>query len=119
MYPNPIKNYIEAGAWMKKNTPDDVVVGCRKENTFYLFSHRKGYQFASYWTKYDKKYEEFRMKQFERHNISYLIIDTFSNSSQTAYKIIQNNPDKFNLIKIIGDPKLGACYIFKINKWWL
>ncbi len=119
MYPKPIENYIEAGAWVKKNTPDDAVVACRKENTFYLFSYRKGYQFASYWTKYDKKYEEYRMKQFERHNVSYLIIDTFSNSSQTAYKIIQNNPDKFNMIKIVGDHNMGACYIFKINKWWL
>ena len=118
LYSKPMENYFKAGKWIKHNTPEDVVVACRKENTFYLFSERKGYRFASYWTKYNMEYEKFRMKKFEENNVSYLIIDTYSNSVHTAYKIIQNNQDKFKLVKIIGNQKEGACYIFKVNKWW-
>lgn len=118
LYSKSMENYFNAGKWIKDNTPEDVVVACRKDNTFYLFSERKAYRFASYWSKYNKEYEEERMKYFEKYNVSYLVIDTFSNSVHTAYKIIQNNKDKFELVKIIGNQKKGACYIFKVNKWW-
>ena len=118
LYSKSMENYFNAGKWIKDNTPEDVVVACRKCNTFYLFSERKAYRFASYWSKYNKEYEEERMKYFEKYNVSYLVIDTFSNSVHTAYKIIQNNKDKFELVKIIGNQKKGACYIFKVNKWW-
>lgn len=118
LYSKPMENYFKAGKWIKENTHKDIIVACRKDNTFYLFSERKAYRFASYWSKYNKEYEEKRMKYFEKYNVSYLVIDTFSNSVHTAYKIIQNNKDKFELVKIIGNQKKGACYIFKVNKWW-
>ena len=117
-YTESVSSYIEAGKWMKDNTPKDAIVACRKENTFYLFSQRKGYQFASHWSKYSQEYEEFRLKQFEKYNVSYVIIDTFSNSWETAAIIVRNNPDKFSLFAVVGNDKDTACYIFKVIKWW-
>ncbi len=118
VYPRPVENYLIAGKWLNYYSPRDAVVACRKEEILYLFSNRKGIRSASYWTTYDQEYETATLEKFERYNVSFVVIDSFSNSPSTVYKIIQNNKDKFKLIKIIGNRKEGACYIYEVQQWW-
>jgi len=118
VYPRPVENYLIAGKWLNYYAPRDAVVACRKEEILYLFSNRKGVRSASYWTTYDQEYETATLEKFERYNVSFVVIDSFSNSPSTVYKVIQNNKDKFKLIRIIGNRKEGACYIYEVQKWW-
>jgi 4-amino-4-deoxy-L-arabinose transferase-like glycosyltransferase len=118
VYPRPVENYLIAGKWLKYYSPRDAVIACRKEEILYLFSNRKGIRSASYWTTYGQEYETATLEKFEHYNVSFVVIDSFSNSLSTVYKIIQNNKDKFKLVKIIGDRKTGACYIYEVQKWW-
>ena len=118
IYPRPVENYLIAGKWLNYYSPRDAVVACRKEEILYLFSNRKGIRSASYWTTYNQEYETATLEKFERYNVSYVVIDSFTNSLSTVNKVIQNNKDKFKLIKIIGNRKEGACYIYEVQKWW-
>jgi hypothetical protein len=66
-----------------------------------------------------EEFEKYKLDQFAKNNTDYLILDTFSSSSvQMILPIVQKNPDKFTLEKMIGDEKTGPCYVFKIIKWW-
>jgi hypothetical protein len=127
LYIPPFQAFLDCAAWSKDNIPKDAIVASRKERIFYVFSDGlRGYKSISLTdnrkisegvTKED--YEKFKLDQFATYKIDYLILDTFMSSSiQIIYPIIQNNPDKFKLVKIIGDEKTGACYVFKIVKWW-
>jgi 4-amino-4-deoxy-L-arabinose transferase-like glycosyltransferase len=118
VYPRPVENYLIAGKWLNYYAPRDAIVACRKEEILYLFSNRKGIRSASYWTTYTQEYETATLDKFERFNISFVVIDSFSNSPNTVYKVIQNNKDKFKLVKIIGDRKTGSCHIYEVQKWW-
>jgi 4-amino-4-deoxy-L-arabinose transferase-like glycosyltransferase len=117
-YPPQIQNYLNAAKWIKNNTDKNAIIGSRKENTFYLFSERRGYRTASYWSKFDSKYEKRRLGDIEKKNVRYIIVDTFSNSIKTSYRLIQKYPQRFKLIHVEGDIKNGPCLIYKINPWW-
>jgi len=118
--------FLECAAWAKDNLPKDAIVASRKERIFYIFSDMKGFKHArstelqnvkteADFTAYKKK----KLDEFARNKTKYVIIDTFNSSTMNFIApIIQENPDKFKLIKTIGDEKRGPCYVFEIIPWW-
>ncbi|MEI6854020.1 MAG: hypothetical protein WCL06_14335, partial [Bacteroidota bacterium] len=121
------KAFLDCAVWAKDNLPKDAIVASRKERIFYIFSDGlRGYKNFSLTDNrmIEKKvtmeeYEKYKLDQFAKANTDYLILDTFTSSSvQIIFPIIQKNPDKFKLEKVIGDEKTGPCYVFKIIKWW-
>ncbi len=46
--------YIEAGLWLKENTPTNVVIASRKPQHTYLFSKRKGFRYDTDWLGEDR-----------------------------------------------------------------
>ena len=127
LYTPPYKAFLDCAAWAKDNLPKESIVASRKERIFYIFSDGlRGYKNFSLTDNRmlekgmtREEYEKYKLDQFAKYNTDYLIIDTFTSSSvQIIYPIIQKNPEKFKLEKTIGDEKNGACYVFKIIKWW-
>ncbi len=127
LYEPPYKAFLDCAVWAKDNLPKDAIVASRKERIFYIFSDGlRGYKNFSLTDNrmIEKKvtmeeYEKYKLDQFAKANTDYLILDTFTSSSvQIIFPIIQKNPDKFKLEKVIGDEKVGPCYVFKLIKWW-
>jgi 4-amino-4-deoxy-L-arabinose transferase-like glycosyltransferase len=118
--------FIECAKWAKDNLPKDAIVASRKERIFYIFSDLKGYKHARSNELKDVKteadfaaYKKKKLEEFAKNNTKYVIIDTFNSSTMNFIApIIQENPDKFKLIKTIGDPQKGPCYVFEVIKWW-
>ncbi len=120
--------FLDCAEWAKTNLPKDAIVASRKERIFYVFSNGlRGYKHITSnemgrMQEEGMTMEEFQKKKLEKmaaKNTDYVIIDTFNSASvQMIYPIIEKNPDKFKLLKIIGDEKAGACYIFQVIKWW-
>jgi len=120
--------FLDCAVWAKTNLPKEAIVASRKERIFYVFSDGiRGYKHVSSNEIGRLQEEGVTMEQFQQRkldkmastNTDYVIIDTFNSASvQMIYPIIEKNPDKFKLLKIIGDEKAGACYIFQVIKWW-
>jgi len=127
LYEPPYQAFLDCAVWAKDNLPKESIVASRKERIFYIFSDGlRGYKDFNNTDNrmLDKKpsreeYEKYKLDQFEQNNTDYIILDTFTSSSvQIIFPILQNYPDKFKMIKVIGDEKTGACYVFKVIKWW-
>jgi hypothetical protein len=133
LYNPAYASFMYCAVWAKDNLPKDAIVASRKERIFYIFSGGlKG--FKNFNNKDQNilnkinsespenqeqqiiKYQQDKLKEFKDKKTKYIIIDTFSSSSiNVIYKmIIEPNPDKFKLVKIIGDEKKGPCYIFEV-----
>jgi hypothetical protein len=129
LYPAPYASFLECATWAKDNLEKDAIVASRKERIFYVFSD--GLQGYKHFSGKDqvvlkdvkteeafKQYQQDKLQEFKDRNTRYLIIDTFSSSSvNIILPIIQANPDKFKLVKIIGDEQKGPCYIFEMLPW--
>ncbi|HOY31222.1 MAG TPA: glycosyltransferase family 39 protein [Bacteroidales bacterium] len=128
LYSPPYQAFLDCAVWAKDNLPKESVVASRKERIFYIFSNGlRGYKHVSTneitrMQQAKMTMDEFQQKKLEKmasYNTDYVIIDTFNAASgQLIYPIIEKNPDKFKLLKIIGDEKSGACYVFQVIKWW-
>ena len=128
LYPSQYQAFLDAAVWAKDNLPKESIVASRKERIFYIFSDGlRGYKHVSSneigrMQEEGITMDEFQKKKLEKmadNNTDYVIIDTFNAASvQLIYPIIEKNPDKFKLLKIVGDEKTGACYIFQVIKWW-
>jgi hypothetical protein len=126
LYPVSYSSFLDCAAWAKDNLPKDAVVASRKERIFYIFSglqgfkHAKSNELASVKTESDFiAFKKKKLAEFAKNNTKYVIIDTFNSSTiNFIFPIIQENPDKFKLIKTIGDEKTGPCYVFEVIKWW-
>jgi len=120
LYSPAYNNFIECAKWAKDNLPKDAVVASRKERIFYVFSGLRGFKHTGYRDVYSKEFENKKLEQFAKLNTDYLILDTFNGSTiQNVFPIVENNQDKFTLIKVIGNEQEGPCYVLKVNKWWL
>jgi len=128
LYAPQYQAFLDAAVWAKDNLPKESIVASRKERIFYIFSDGlRGYKHVSS-NEIGRMQEEgitvdefqkMKLEKMAANNTDYVIIDTFNAASgQLIYPIIEKNPDKFKLLKIIGDEKTGACYIFQVIKWW-
>ena len=128
LYTPSYKAFLDCATWAKDNLPKEAIVASRKERIFYIFSDGiRGYKHVSSNEIGRMQEEGVTMEQFQQKkldkmaatNTDYVIIDTFNAASvQMIYPIIEKNPDKFKLLKIIGEEKTGACYVFQVIKWW-
>jgi len=128
LYSPSYQAFLDCALWSKDNLPKESIVASRKERIFYIFSDGlRGYKHVTSneigrMQEEGVTMEEFQKSKLEKmaaNNTDYVIIDTFNSASvQMIYPIIEKNPDKFKLLKIIGDEKKGACYVFQVIKWW-
>ncbi len=128
LYSPQYQAFLDCATWAKDNIPKTSIVASRKERIFYIFSDGiRGYKHItsnemSRMQEEGMTLDEFQKKKLEKmaeNNTDYVIIDTFNAASvQMIYPIIEKNPDKFKLLKVIGDEKTGGCYIFQVIKWW-
>ncbi|MEI6123303.1 MAG: phospholipid carrier-dependent glycosyltransferase [Bacteroidota bacterium] len=128
MYAPPYQAFLDCAVWAKDNLPKDAIVASRKERIFFIFSGGlRGYKHIAsneISRLQDKgttleEFEQNKLKQIATNNTDYLILDTFNSASvQLIYPIIEKNPDKFKLIKKIGDDQTGPCFVFQVVKWW-
>jgi hypothetical protein len=119
VYPIAEANYIECARWAGENLPPDAIVTSRKEAIFYIFSELRGFKHTTSYMKYSKEWETERLETFKKNNTSYLILDTFNSTTiRNIFPILRNHPNKFKLVKRIGEDNKGACYVFEIQKWW-
>ncbi|MFC1887848.1 ArnT family glycosyltransferase [Candidatus Cloacimonadota bacterium] len=119
VYSPAFSNYINAAKWAKDNLPEDSVIACRKERIFCLFSGLKGFKHTTYHDGNSPEHIKKREELFENKNADYIVIDSF-NSSTIKFVLpwVQDNPQLFSLIHVVGDRENGPTYILKINKWW-
>ena len=128
LYPSQYQAFLDAAVWAKDNLPKESIVASRKERIFYVFSNGlRGYKHVTsneIGRMQDEgmtvdEFQKMKLEKMAANNTDYVIIDTFNAASvQLIYPIIEKNPDKFKLLKIVGDEKTGACYIFQVIKWW-
>jgi hypothetical protein len=129
LYFESYASFLDCATWARDNLQKDAVVASRKERIFYVFSdgmcgfkHFSGKdQVALKKVKTEAEYAQYqqdKLKEFKDKKVKYVIIDTFSgNSVKVIFPIIQANPDKFKLVKVIGDEKTGPCYVFEMLPW--
>lgn len=128
LYSPQYKSFLDCAVWAKDNLPKDAIVASRKERIFYIFSNGlKGYKHVSTneITRLQEQgatLEDFQKSKLDKiavENTDYVIIDTFNPASaQLIYPILEKYPEKFKLLKIVGDQQTGACYVFQVIKWW-
>lgn len=119
MYSVPFSSFLECAKWAKENLPKDAIVTSRKERIFFVFSGLRGFKHTGYRDVYSEEFETKKLKEFADKNTDYLILDTFNGSTiANILPIVEHNPDKFKMIKMIGDQQEGPCYVFQLNKWW-
>lgn len=120
MYSVPFSNFLECAKWAKDNLPKDAIVASRKERIFFVFSGLRGFKHTGYRDVYSEEFEKKKLQDLADKNTDYLILDTFNGSTiANILPIVEHNPDKFKMIKMIGDQQEGPCYVFQLNKWWV
>lgn len=120
VYSVPFSSFLECAKWAKDNLPKDAIVASRKERIFFVFSGLRGFKHTGYRDVYSEEFEKKKLKQLADENTDYLILDTFNGSTiANILPIVEHNPDKFKMIKMIGDQQQGPCYVFQLNKWWV
>ena len=91
------KSYVKLSYWLRFNSKNgDIIVG-RKPSIAALVSERQviGYPFTNDGCK--------MIQYFEKRNVSYIIVDTFSyDTTRYLLPVIKNNPNHFRPIKIIN-----------------
>jgi hypothetical protein len=118
LYNPAYKQFLESAKWAQNNLPENSVIASRKERIFYIFSKRKGFKHTGYRDRLTKDGIEKILSKIKRNKTDYLVLDTFNGTSvRVMYPIIKQNPDKFVLKKVFGNPKRGACYLFEVKSW--
>ena len=111
-------NYITACEWCKENVPDTARLVCRKPELFYMYS---GYHHSEMFPRYGEV--DTIYNYFKNNHITHVIIDDwFRHGYVTIIPCIQKYPDKFKLLKQIGEVNLeqglNPTYVFEFNDSW-
>jgi hypothetical protein len=101
-------NYLFIAKWSQKNTPEDAIICCRKEQLFYLFSDRKAVRYKS-----SLNAEEL-IEDLIKKKVDYVVLDQlgFQSTRRYLYPAIQKYPQKFTIINHQENPD---TYLFKFN----
>ena len=107
-YQKKFKNYFEMASWANTGLPEDAVIATRKPGLFYLFAAKKVTQFP-----FTADYNE-AMEMLEERKASYVVIDQlgYSQTGRFIVPFVQDNPEKFQLLKQITDPD---TYLLQYN----
>ncbi|EAY31516.1 membrane protein, putative [Microscilla marina ATCC 23134] len=105
-YPPNYNNYLALAKWVKKNTPDSVLVTCRKEQLFYVFADRTVTRFKS------TTNEEEQLAFLKAKGVDYVVLDQlgFSDTRRYLLPTINKYPRKF---KLVVQAKKPDTYLFK------
>ena len=111
-------NYIEAAKWCGDNLSDTARIMCRKPEIFYMFSKFHKSTGMPWYGEPDTILQRFRT-----NNLQYVIIDSwFRHGYATIYPCVQKYPEKFKLVKQIGEVNAerhqNPTLIFEFNDEW-
>lgn len=93
-------NYIHANEWIKKNTPAESIIMCRKPLFTYFYTKRKS-------TYYPQTTDVRKViRSMEENGIDYVIIDTLTGGAERYLKpAIAEYPEKFTLLYSASRPE--------------
>ena len=98
-YPQPWRNYLEAGRWIRANTPPGHVVACRKPFLMHIFSNRRsiGYRFSDV--------PEEVIDDLVDKGVDLVVVFPFTRASRDyLFPAIRANEDRFEVIHLLKDP---------------
>lgn len=100
-YPPEWRNYVEAGRWIKKNTPKESIICCRKEPMMYIISGRRtaGYSFSDN--------PRTVISGMEENKVDFVVADQLGFSSTPRYLIpaINKFQDRFQIVYVLHNPE--------------
>jgi len=101
-------NYFSLAGWVGDNLEENTVVACRKPGLFYMYSNCYTVNY-----KYTPVAQDFINDLVIKH-VDYVIMDQlgYSSTSRYLYPVIQNNPEKFELIQERSKP---STYLFLLK----
>ncbi len=101
-------NYYSLAEWSKENLADSSVIACRKPHLFYLNSNRFTVNY-----KYTENGQSLIDDLIDKQ-VDYVVMDQlgYSSTFRYLYPVIQNYPDRFELVHEINDPQ---TYIFRFK----
>ncbi|WP_372752031.1 ArnT family glycosyltransferase [Labilibaculum sp.] len=107
-YPVNYNNYLFIAKWSKKNTPEEAIFCCRKEQLFYLFSNRKVVRYKSSLQPNEV------IEDLIKNKVDYVVLDQlgFLSTRRYLYPAIQKYPQNFQLINHQENPD---TYLFKFD----
>ena len=99
-YHNSYKNYFELATWVKKNTSENSITASRKGPLFYLYSNK-------FVTRYkDTLDKEEQINSLKEKGVDYVVLEQlgYSSTARYLYPAIQRYPEKFKVVKHLGNP---------------
>lgn len=108
-YPAPFKNYFNLAEYAKDNIPDTAVVCCRKEEMFYLFSHRKTMPFLRTQNTAEQ------LAWFDKANVDYVVVDGLGYSDTERYLVpaVQKYPNRFRIVQEFKTPNTYLLQVIR------
>lgn len=108
-YPPNWRNYFKCGQWLKRNTPEDTIVSCRKGYWMYVVSNRKtvGYRHT--------KDAETVIRGIEESKADFVIVEQLGFGSTPRYLVpaINKFPDRFQVAFFLDRP---PTYVLRFIK---
>ena len=117
--PDPrLRDFVLAAEWCGDNLPDTARIICRKPEIFYMCSNFHKSSLFPWYGEPDSIYNFLK-----EQNIEYMVIDNwFRHAYHTLYPCVQKYPEKFKLVKQIGEVdqarQLNPTLIFQFNDEW-
>ncbi len=101
-------DYYEAGNYINKNMPTDVVICCRKPGLLYLYAHRKVARFAS---TYDFNN---LLDKLVKDQVTHVVLDDLGYGDEYRYLIpvVLANQEKFKVLKKYNTSR---TYVLEFN----
>jgi hypothetical protein len=101
------RNYLEAGLWLRANSPEDAIVSCRKAFWFHVVSGRRTMVYA-----FKEPHEV--VADLEAKGVDYAIVEQlgYSHTGRFLVPALQSNPDRFPILWHRPDPD---TYVVGIN----
>jgi hypothetical protein len=101
-------NYYSLAKWVEENLEANTVIACRKPAMFYLYSSSFTVNY-----KYTEDEQDFINDLLSKH-VDYIVMDQlgYSSTARYLYPVIQNNPNRFELIQERNNPD---TYLFHLK----
>jgi hypothetical protein len=109
-YPPAWQNYFEAAAWVRENTPPDVLVVDRKPTLFGFVSQRRCEAFP-------RVSEERLLEDFRRRGVDLVVLSRIPYRDIGRYLLpaVANHPENFQEIYRDRQPVEGEVYVFRFR----
>ena len=107
-FSNNYQHYFSMAKWIRKNTPEETVVVCRKQSHFYVYANRFVTGFPR------TKDHSAMLKRFADDRVDYIIVDALGYSDVAEYlvPVLQQNPNYFQVLLVYEKPN---SYLVKFH----